>query len=404
MSSGVKKQQNNKYDTLAGIINFKTTLPVFGGTLIGFISVFGPLSDFLGDNTPVLSWWVETPIISRISIAILFSVVVTLVKIVISFCNAVKPLQKEISTLEEEIRVNKNSENHFDICQMLDEANNEKRYQEVIKYASLSKVLWYTGRYALRIEVGNKVEFAASQLGNKKIQAETLIEDIGWTYIRLNQYEKGLENINRGLELAVEINDAFLIAQAKRNLADIHLRKMKKANGLSEQLHLAESCKNCLDDALEYANAIENEKEQFELSGNIHYTYSKYYMEKGEFAEALSSLNQSFDIYSSNGFLEKQIKLYVLKGKILYKLGKTSEAINAFEEGLRKANESNVNVHVASNALELCEIYFATNNIEKCKRYLSFAENIIHAINDPEISKRFEKCKEKVLQSSGSEY
>lgn len=411
MSTETKNAGRKKYKNIKNIINLKTTIVVFFSVSIALIGCLESLIALFGDELPFFGWLKNMHPGYKISFIILVSVVVTLVKIIVSFCNATDALLKENEGLNqrcidfENVIDEKDAfiKNHSDsICFLLEEATNRRRYQEVISIGShLSLPLWYTGKYSLRIRIGHMVEFAAAQVGDKKRQALVLIEDIGWTYIRIKEYAKGTENIKRGLVIAREIGDNYLISQAMRNMADIHLINMEKTTILSEKIKESTLCKQCLDEALDLMQNMGDVKEQKELCGNIHYTYCKYYFELGECQQALISLDTSMRIYAENGFVEKQIKLYVLKGQILLSESNenTSAAIGAFQEGLRLAQAYNVNVHIVSNAIELCKIYIQRENFNLANQMLSLAEEVINAISDPIIIEKYNNCRDLLRRS-----
>lgn len=394
--------KHKKINNIKDIINIKTTIICFCSTAIALMGFYGVVVGFIGDNA--FSLWLKTwHIAYKVITIIVMSLLTTLIKIVWSFCKKTSAVFDDNESLQkemEDLKTNLNEKEAFirdhsdSLCYILEEATQRKRYKEVVSIGTnLSLPLWYTGKYLLRIKIGHMIEFASAQLGDKATQALVLIEDIGWTNIRINNHKEGMENIMRGLGIANEINDAYLIAQAKRNLADINLIQSKELQSINDKTTAMNACKTFIDEAYSVATSMKKSNKQKELLGNIWYTYSKYYLELGDDKEALVSLNESLKIYKEIGFTEKQIKLYALKGKILIKEKSESLAIDAFQEGLRLAQLSNVNVHIATNSLALCKIYINKSNYELARQMLIIAENIIAAINDPITIGEYETCK-----------
>lgn len=401
------KASDNVKTYIFKIINWKTTVICFVATALSIMGIYATIMGFIGTDNKVYTLLSEINFIVKIIILLVCSAFSTLIKLLISFIIHVKSLIIE----KDDIYVKYNDclnilndkneyiSSHSDsICAILEEAINRKRYQEVISIgAHLSLPLWYTGKYALRIKVGQMVELASGQTGDKKVQALTLIEDIGWTNVRLNNIEEGEKYIKRGLRIATDIKDKYLIAQANRNLADICLINSQNSFRISEKTNFLNNCEHYLNESLQMANSMENSIEKEGLIGNIYYTYCKYYQEANNIDIALEYLDKSLNQYKNCGLMEKQIKLFVLKGKLLLDLNKEDEAIDVFQEGLRLSQNLNVNVHIATNALELCKIHISKNNIQLAKQMLSIAKEIINVINDPLVLSEYNDCVKKIV-------
>lgn len=389
---------NDKHKKIYEIINIRTTLICLIATIGTLMGAYGTIITFMGDH---VQWLIDIHIAYKIIFIILISATITLLKIVFSFVKKISVVLDENSELNQknqELLSNLENkkmfiEEHSDsICYILEEATNRKRYQEVISIGThLSLPLWYTGKYTLRIRIGHMVEFASAQVGDKKTQALALIEDIGWTNIRIKNYENGKDYITRGLQIAKEIGDSYLIAQATRNLADIHLLNIGQISSLIDKKNEAQLCIDNLCEAEKFVNQMTDSDKKDELLGNIYYTYSKYYFEIGNTSDALIYVDKSFDLYKLHNLNEKQIKLFVLKGKILLN-DDLNSAISVFQEGLRLSQKHNVNVHIASNALQLCKIYIRNNAIHQALQMLKLASEIVSVINDPVVLAEYEYC------------
>lgn len=286
------------------------------------------------------------------------------------------------------------------IIDVLDDAYKKERYTEVVKIGKqLSKPLWYTGKYELRLRIGYMLEAAAAQCENYEVQAETLLEDCGWTNIRLGNKKEGIANIKRGLEIAEHIKSYSLVAQGYRNLIDIHLGEASNNLNLryiqsrrtaiaSDREQELQKCKVYYDKAVIAANLIEDATKKKELLGNISYTISKYYLVTGDYKKALEEVMNAWGYYQSVSNEDKIIKLYSLKGVILRYLGKEEEAISIFQEGLAKSKSCGNNIHIVSNCLSLCEAYIDMNNITMASRMLEQAYKYSTAITDPHLESR----------------
>jgi len=94
----------------------------------------------------------------------------------------------------------------------LQTAYEEERWEEVIKIGSvLSRPLWVTGKYRLRVELGRLVEAAAAYSHRPGQQASALIDDLGWTQFVLGEVDEAKTRIDHGIRLA-ELSGNFHLA------------------------------------------------------------------------------------------------------------------------------------------------------------------------------------------------
>lgn len=398
----------------------KRGLISFGSTAIAILSVYEGICALLGDYADFIN---SIPIWDRIIIWLFISLAVFFTTILFTFNQLLKKSEEQKSNLivqnqelrEELINLNENYDEfrnvHSDsICQLLGDAYDAQRYQEVIKIGmQLSAPLWYAGKYELRAKVGEIVENAAYKKGDKATLAKVLIEVVGWTNVRLEKENVGIDKIKEGLLIAEEINDKFLIAAAYRNLADIHLGKATSNHNLrysnSSPMHVNahqkriefQECFQCLTKAKECLDEIQEDGRKNEMSGNIYYTFSKYYFEKEEYDEALSCVENAMNYYKIANNIEKQIKLYNLQGEILLMLpDQQARAVNVFRDGIQIALQHNVNVHIVSNALSLAEYFFQKGQTAQSKHSLKDAIDYSVAITDPILIDKLNNMKVKL--------
>ena len=388
----------------------------FGSAVIGILSLYEGILAWIGDE--VISF-TQRLLSNRLLFLFLLALLITFITMFISSTKKFFVLKKNTNILSDR---NKNMtdrlgmmEKEFDkfqeeysdsICQLLEDAYDKGRYHEVIKIGTqLSSPLWYTGRYELRAKIGETIESAACQVGDKQTQAKVLIEMIGWTNIRIGNDDLGIQNISRGLKIAEEIKDSYLIASAYRNLADIHLARASAkhnmrydnntitVNAKTQEYEFGKS-KEYIDNALNYAERIRDNTKKSELLGNIDYTYSKYYFEKKDYTEALNKVESAMEAYKKIKYEDKQIKLYNLKGEILLRIDERKfEAVNVFQEGLQKAIERNVNVHIVANALSLIEYFIESHQRMQAERMFKIVDDYTDVITDPLLINKIKTAK-----------
>lgn len=260
------------------------------------------------------------------------------------------------------------------LAAILKNAYSEKRWAEVIKIGSaLSQPLWYTGKFKYRINVGELVASAAAFESNKELQAETLIDDLGWTNFRLKQEGEAIRNIKLGLSIAEAIKNNYLISKAYRHLADISLTK----NNLNE-------CFGFLKKSYSAFRNIQDPLKKTEMHGNLLYAVSKYHwLGKKNNKKGFFIANKSISKYMEIQDLDRAVKIYNLKGKILLDLGREEDAISSFQEGLTLANKISNIVNIVSNSSSLAEYYYKHRRYDFAKKMIEIARENSQAMDDP---------------------
>ena len=411
------RQKEKKRNIASTLI--KSGFASFGSSLLTILSLVEGLAFLIGDDSNIIYkvyLWI------RIVLWVMISLIISLITVFITLANLYAKKNKEyenlsidknkaISELEDYKQSHKpiQNKNSDSICQLLNDAYKGHRDQEVIKIGmQLSEPLWYSGKYELRARVGEIVESAASRAGDKLTLAKVLIETIGWTNIRLGNNTVGIQTIQRGLNVAIDIGDNYWIASAYRNLADIHLGIATANHSLryssepitisfNEQQKEFDACLDFLNKAEACIAKISKADKRNDLAGNVYYTFSKLYFEKRDYTNALAYVEYAKKSYIKNKNNEKQIKLYNLKGEILLCIpSRKAEAINVFQEGLKKATDDNVNVHIVSNALSLADCFFEMKQIEQTNRMLNTAKEYVSAVTDPILLTKYQNLVSKV--------
>ena len=288
--------------------------------------------------------------------------------------------------------------------------------------------MWYSGHYELRLAVAERVTRAAREIGDVRIQALMLVEDLGWTKIRLNNLSQGEDDIIKGIGLLSDYDNnfekAYLLCKAYRNLANLYLKYAQRANGPNKQQPM-EKCFAYLENASSELKKLKEETmEQIEMTGNVNYTYSLYYNETRQYNLALDRVNATINAYEQGlkndpgnidyHFADKKTKMYRTRGDIYLKkyftegLGVNDDLSNAaiaFERGLTNAKEYNVNVEVVKSSIGLFDVHKtkldnylnsglikdAENELRDCERILNDAKNYVETISDSKTKNDYEE-------------
>lgn len=382
-----KSKREKKSLTLIGLAGFCAI--TFGSTCVGVFSVIEMAQYFWGESFFFSNFSILIKIVCFFSVVIL----IDLILVCFHIWNAYKAVLIENKTLLE----SDNSRNDDSLISILENAYNSKRWHEVVKIGrSLSESLWYTGKYDLRVKIGEMIASAAGLCEEYEIQAETLLDDLGWTRIRLNEIGPGRKSIEHGLKVAEDHSLSYLIAKGYRHLADIHLAEacnfwtlrymnwggqhlpkvITKTNELNE-------CFTFYEKGIAILPSIPDVRKRTEMEGNLKYTLSKYYLIKRDFEKALDAVAEAQNLYNSISDADREVKLFNLRGKILMEVGKESDAEAAYQEGLRKATMISNNAHMVSNSISLAEYYMDGGHNKLSRQMLSVAKDNSRAISDP---------------------
>jgi tetratricopeptide (TPR) repeat protein len=209
------------------------------------------------------------------------------------------------------------------------QAFSEKRWEEVIKIgAALSRPLWTTGRYPLRIQLGALVESAASFAGNTEAQSAALIDDLGWTKVALGRTEEGKEHIVHGLRLAQQSSNAYLKCKANRHLSGIEMR-----------LSNFEEAERYLAEAKAAMSGIKDRRTRRELEANFLYVDGVLLQTKRDFVGALSNLENAQQQFLENRDRDRAAKCFGAIGDIYLALKNVSAAKDSYRNGFSLAQQ-----------------------------------------------------------------
>lgn len=391
----VRPKKENKLLTLAGLAKF--CVITFGSTCVGVFSVIEMAQYFFNDTF----FFSKFSIIIKMLFFFNFVILIDLVLTCFYIWNAYKTVLEEVQLLIK----NNSVESDDSLINILENAYNTKHWNEVVKIGRpLSESLWYTGKYDLRVKIGEMIASAAGLCEEYEIQAETLLDDLGWTRIRLNEIELGRKSIEHGLKVAEDHSLPYLIAKGYRHLADIHLaeacnfwtlRYMNWGNQhLPKVITKTNEINECFDfykKAIAILPSISNMKKRTEMEGNLKYTLSKYYLINRDFEKALDAATDAQSLYNSLADNDREVKLFNLRGKIYMEMGRTSDAEAAYQEGLRKATVISNNAHMVSNSISLAEYYIDEGQKKLACQMLSVASDNSRAITDPIMTAKIEE-------------
>jgi tetratricopeptide (TPR) repeat protein len=242
----------------------------------------------------------------------------------------------------------------------IEKAYNEKKWEEVIKIGSvLSRPLWITGKYHLRIQLGKFIENAAGYLNNPSVQASALIDDLGWTKYTLGEINEAQENIEHGIQIAIKSQEPFLAYKGFRHLSSIAV----------DLGHLMEAEKY-LEEVKAFAYQLPEGNIKQEAIGGIHFTVGLLERKRKNWAKALVEYTIADEIYRALRDNERIAKVYQYKGEALFELGRFSESKDVYLEGYSVAQKESRKDSILQNLLGLSNISIKIGDITETRRIL----------------------------------
>jgi tetratricopeptide (TPR) repeat protein len=246
------------------------------------------------------------------------------------------------------------------LIDLLRGAYSKRNWEEVITLGrALSRPLWLTGRYQLRIEIGKLVESAAAFSDKPEIQASALIDDLGWTSVALRRYEEAIQHIQHGLSVAQKANAYGLVCRAFRHLAGIYLKR--------NEIEQAEIYAKNAEDALK--NVVD-QRERDELIAGLAYQRARELQSKGDHASALTALISAQEMFARLADRDRAFKVYAPIGQVQLEMGDIAAAKDSFRRGLATARVSSRHDCELVNLKGLAEVALREESYAEAKEFL----------------------------------
>ena len=247
----------------------------------------------------------------------------------------------------------------------LKSAYQDENWSEVIKIGSvLSRPLWVTGKYNLRVKIGKLVESAAAFSGDTKSQASALIDDLGWTNHVLGNSTDARRNILHGIRLAQESGEYYLAYKGYRHLSGMALKNEN-----------FEEATKYLERAREFARRIEDSGKREEVEAGLYVNEALIEMRRHNWAKALELLKTAQDIYRRAGDKDRETKLYHLIGDALFGMGELENAKDVYRKGLSVSKQASRKDGVLHNNLGIAKVAMVKDEYAEARQaYLEAAE------------------------------
>jgi tetratricopeptide (TPR) repeat protein len=278
----------------------------------------------------------------------------------------------ENSILKKNLVASGNHDAENSLIDLLRGAYSKRNWEEVVTLGrALSRPLWLTGRYQLRIEIGKLVESAAAFSDKPEIQASTLIDDLGWTSVALHRYEEAIQHIQHGLSVAQKANANGLVCRAFRHLAGIHVKR----NEIKQAEIYAKSAEDALKD-------VTDPRERDELIAGLAYQRARELQSKGELAAALAALISAQEMFARLADRDRALKVYAPIGQVQLEMGDVAAAKDSFRRGLATARVSSRHDCELVNLKGLAEVALKEESYSEAKELLLEASATARLLGD----------------------
>jgi tetratricopeptide (TPR) repeat protein len=220
-------------------------------------------------------------------------------------------------------------------------------WKDVVRMGSvLSRPLWISGRYQERIELGKLVESAAGFLKDRDVQAQALVDDLGWTCVVVGRIKEAKVNIQRGINLARDSGNSYVEAKGHRHLSGIASMYERNPEVSVRELRAAR----------EAAANIQDARDRTEMIAGVDVNEAIVLQESEKWEESLPLLERAQGVYRHIKDLEREVKIYAWRGLALLSLGRLGDAKDQYREGLVRAKEQGRKDEVFKNHVGLARI------------------------------------------------
>ena len=234
-------------------------------------------------------------------------------------------------------------------------------YREVIRFGeALSRPLFESGEFDVRLRIGTITEEAAAHLGAVDVQYRTLIDSIGWSLIELGDFRAATSRITHGKELAIVSGDAFYEAKASRHLGAIERRKGNNGQAL-----------DFYKEATEAAGRIFDLHEKAAMAAGITYATAHLEYSRQRYDDALDAVELAIQQFRDIEDIYRVDMALVLKADIQTALKQRDRAKDTYRSVIQSSKMNRESVHYARAVLGLSELYTEDGKVADAARLLS---------------------------------
>ena len=250
----------------------------------------------------------------------------------------------------------------------------ENDHKEVVRLCSnLSRALWISGKYQQRIILGAFYEDSAERIGEFDDQICALIDDMGWTNAVVGDIQEAKKNINKGINIAEERKNHYLLAKSFRHLGTIELRYNNDSRKAIESY----------EKSLAICEKIDDKIQKNEMIANISYNMSEAYLLENDYTNANEYADKAENLFIELNDKIRIIKVKSHKARILTSRQESNDIENAkklITQALSEARKEKRTDEIGKCLLCLGEIQIINNQKELAINTLNEALKVFTSI------------------------
>ncbi|OZD47387.1 hypothetical protein CH252_21155 [Rhodococcus sp. 06-1477-1B] len=251
-------------------------------------------------------------------------------------------------------------------------------YREVIRFGdALSRPLFESGEFEIRLKVGSLTEEAAAHVGAIEVQYRSLIDAIGWSLIELGSFSEANTKIRHGRELAAGAGDAFYESKALRHLGAIERRRGRNESAL--QLY---------EEAAGAAARIGDEELKLTMEAGIEYAIAHLEFSMRQFDKSLMTTERAINRFRSLGDVYRVDMALVLKADVQAAVKQNDRARDTYRGVIQSSRLNREAVHYVRAVLGLVDLYLLDGQKEEAATALEQLERE-HVLRMPAFRDRY---------------
>lgn len=192
----------------------------------------------------------------------------------------------------------------------------------------------------------------ALQLSNDDSIKTKILFEIGRDHWFARNVAEATRYLHKSVALAEKSGHLTDQADAYNLLANVYMKR-----------EAFDSAFTCLQYAL-----LQKDKRFVPL---IHETYSKLYLELGDYQSSLEHALQAVDGYEKSNapeFNSQSVYAYLMVGDVFFKLGQHERSFEYYQKAYKKARSTGQNWAICASFEKLAAYYFSKNQLDRAKR------------------------------------
>lgn len=253
-------------------------------------------------------------------------------------------------------------------------AHTRGRQQEVIRFgAALSRPLFVNGNHAARLKIGRLVEEATNLSGARSIQAEMLVDAIGWSEVELGDLNAAERSIQHGLKVAMELGDDYRTARAYRHLGAIERRRSGPPN--------YGAAKRYFELAIQHSTRLLDGPNRWESLAGSHYAIASLKYHTADYLGAVADLTTAIKWFEQCGDSIGITRSMTKQAEALEALGRRHEAKDLLRRALSLAEQDTHRNQIMRASIGLARILVSEFEFKKAVQHLRRARQLAEDMN-----------------------